>query len=58
MSVAEAALMLGVSPITVRRRIATGELQAVRVGQRGAVRIPESALARLLRPYQHEQGAA
>lgn len=42
-SVRQAAGRLGVSPDTVRRRIAAGELPALRIGYR-TVRIAESAL--------------
>lgn len=55
LSVNEAALELGVSPVTIRRRIASGELAAVRIGTRGAVRIPSAALALLIRPYSPQE---
>ncbi len=55
LSVPEAALRLHVSEVTVRRRIAAGELSAVRIGNRGAVRIPETALAAILQPYVDEE---
>jgi excisionase family DNA binding protein len=58
LSVAEAAAALGVSPITVRRRIASGELSAVRVGERGAVRIDAAALDELCQPYIDPKEAA
>ena len=51
LSVGEVAAALGVSSITVRRRIASGELPAVRVGRHGAVRVSEDALQQLVRPY-------
>jgi excisionase family DNA binding protein len=54
LSVPEAALRLHVSEVTVRRRIASGELSAVRIGERGAVRIPETALTEFCRPYHDD----
>jgi excisionase family DNA binding protein len=53
LSVPEAALRLRVSEVTVRRRIAAGELTAVRVGKRGAVCVPVLALEELCVPYHH-----
>ena len=52
LTVRETADLLAVSPLTVRRRIAGGELAAVRVGagRRSPVRIPRGALDQLLRP--------
>lgn len=46
LTVARVAELLSVSELTVRRRIATGEIPAVRLGAAGraAVRIPEDAL--------------
>jgi excisionase family DNA binding protein len=45
LSVREAAGMLNVSRITVRRKIAAGELLAVQLGGRGSsIRIPRDAL--------------
>jgi excisionase family DNA binding protein len=45
MSVAEAAMLLGVSAPTIRRKIATGELPAVRLGDKGSsIRIPRAEL--------------
>ena len=48
LSVAEVAHRYGVSVRTIRRMIADGELAVVRV--RGAIRIPESEVARLTMP--------
>jgi excisionase family DNA binding protein len=45
LTVAEAALMLKVSPITVRRYIADGRLEAKRVGR--GIRVEQEALERL-----------
>jgi excisionase family DNA binding protein len=45
LSVARAARMLDVAPITIRRKIETGELPATQLGGPGsAVRIPRQAL--------------
>jgi excisionase family DNA binding protein len=45
LSIREAAEMLKVSPITIRRRIEAGELSAVQLGGRGSsIRIPRAAL--------------
>lgn len=47
LTVREAAELLRVSPITVRRHIAAGHIKAVRVGR--AVRVPKATLDQLLR---------
>ena len=46
LTVARVAELLSVSELTVRRKIATGEIPAVKLATagRGAVRIPEDAL--------------
>ena len=45
LSVAAAADLLDVAPITIRRRIESGELPAAQLGGRGsAIRIPRRAL--------------
>ena len=54
--------LTGLSLITLNRYIRSGRLHAVRVGER-AIRVPESELARLIRPYdkethREEQGSA
>jgi excisionase family DNA binding protein len=46
----EAARELRLSRQTVYRRIASGELEARRVGVSGPLRVPEEAVERLLRP--------
>lgn len=46
----EAAEQLGVVPLTVRRRIATGELPAYRLGNSKTVRILADDLDALMRP--------
>jgi excisionase family DNA binding protein len=43
-----------VSPATVRRRIAAGELEAFRVGRDGKVRIRERSLDELLVRYERK----
>lgn len=45
-SLAEAAALLGVHPVTLRRLIKRGQIKAARVGRR--VLIPQAELARLL----------
>lgn len=47
LSVSEAAGALGVHPVTVRRLIAAGRLEAVRIGRppHGRLRIPAGSLA-------------
>jgi excisionase family DNA binding protein len=45
LSIRDAASMLGVAPITIRRKIETGELLAVQLGGCGSsIRIPREAL--------------
>jgi len=45
LSVAEVALKLGVSPPTVRRKIAAGEIPACQLGRSGAsIRVPVDGL--------------
>ena len=46
LTVADVAQMLAISELTVRRKIAAGEIPAVRLSTdgRGAVRIPEAGL--------------
>lgn len=56
LTVAEAASALRVSPLTLRRRIARGEVPAYRVGARGAVRLEANAVRGLLRPYRAGRG--
>jgi excisionase family DNA binding protein len=46
----EAAHLLRCSPLTIYRAISRGELQAVRLGPNGSLRITETALERFLRP--------
>ncbi len=43
----------GLSLITLNRDIRSGRLHVVRVGER-AIRVPESELSRLIRPYDRE----
>ena len=52
----EAARELGCHPATLRRHIADGELQAVRLGRRGGYRISREALERFLRPAGGPRG--
>jgi len=55
LSIAEVALMLGVSPATVRRKIEAGDLPAVRLGGPGfAVRIPRAGLEAWLAAHRTE----
>jgi hypothetical protein len=41
-----------VSPSTIRRKIHCGELDALRVGARGGLRVQPEALTKLLIKYQ------
>lgn len=50
LTVAEVARRLRQSQDTIRRKIATGELEAVRLGEHGPLRIPEEALGAHLLP--------
>ncbi len=50
LTVDEVARQLRQSRVTVRRKIQAGELEAVRLGEHGPLRIPEDALAAHLRP--------
>lgn len=49
-TVPEIAAELLVSPRTIYRAIERGELTAVRVGERGRIRVPVEALEKLIRP--------
>jgi excisionase family DNA binding protein len=53
LTIHEAAERLNVSPITVRRRIAAGELEAVRNGTAAVVRIEPEAVAACLQPIKY-----
>jgi excisionase family DNA binding protein len=55
-TVAEAARLLSVHPMTIRRAIETGEIPAVRV--RRAVRIPGASLDNLLDAARAPRGSA
>jgi excisionase family DNA binding protein len=57
MTIDEAAMQLRVHPATVRRRIASGELEAVRLGRGDgrSIRIPSRALEALLVPAVAER---
>jgi excisionase family DNA binding protein len=57
LTVAEVAELVRCSEPTVRRRIRTGALAAVRIGDGRAIRVYRSAVADLLEPVVHE-GAA
>lgn len=48
LTIPEAAQVMRVSPITVRRHIAQGEIEAVRVGR--GVRISKESLERFIKP--------
>jgi excisionase family DNA binding protein len=50
LTVEQVAEILAQSTVTVRRKVATGALEAVRLGSSGPLRILESALAKHLRP--------
>lgn len=50
LTVAEAARCLRQSVHTIRRKVAAGELEAVRLGDHGPLRIPEDALTAHMRP--------
>jgi excisionase family DNA binding protein len=53
LTVRETAAMLRVNPITVRRYIASGRLEAVRVGRR--IRVPLEAVGRLAKPVDPQE---
>jgi excisionase family DNA binding protein len=50
MTVEEAARHLRVSPVTIYRRCADGQLPHIRMGAHGPIRIPASELERLYAP--------
>src|SRR5438477_11206026 len=50
LTVEEAAKLLRQSPATVRRKVAHGEIAAVRLGDFGPLRVPAGALEQHLRP--------
>jgi excisionase family DNA binding protein len=57
-TVPQIARELLVSRRTIYRAIARGELRAVRIGERGRLRVPVEALERLIRParpLQHDR---
>jgi excisionase family DNA binding protein len=57
-TVAEVSRRLRLSPDTVRRKIAAGELRAVRIGgEHGPLRIPADAVDELLRPAVRKAAA-
>jgi len=58
LTVDEVARQLRQSRVTVRRKIQAGELEAVRLGEHGPLRIPEDALASHLRPTSSARDAA
>jgi excisionase family DNA binding protein len=53
LTIREAAEWLNVSPITVRRLIAAGELEAVRIGTAAVVRIEPGAVTACLQPIEY-----
>lgn len=55
LDVVQASKRLRVCTATVRRRIAKGELRALRIGHGGPIRIPETEVDRLLVPYERER---
>jgi excisionase family DNA binding protein len=58
MTVRETAALLRQSERSVRRKIHSGELLAVRVGEHGPLRVDERELERLLAPVAHGGEAA
>jgi excisionase family DNA binding protein len=50
LDVTQAARLLRVCPTTIRRKIARGELDAVRLGANGTYRVTQDAIDRFLRP--------
>lgn len=50
LTVDEVARRLRQSRVTIRRKVAAGELEAVRLGDHGPLRIPEDALTAHMRP--------
>lgn len=56
LTVDEVAKLLKVSPITVRRHIASGRLHAVRAGRN--VRVPRESVEAFLTPVHQEEAAA
>ena len=50
LTVDEVARRLRQSRVTIRRKITSGELEAVRLGDHGPLRVPVDALAAHLRP--------
>lgn len=56
LTTAAAARRCACHPTTITRAAAAGELEALRLGPRGSLRIPEGALEDWLRPDEREAG--
>ncbi len=54
----EVARRLRCQPVSVYRAIARGELEAVRLGEHGSLRVSDAALERFLRPAHVEREAS
>jgi excisionase family DNA binding protein len=54
----EVAAELRLSPLTVYRKISSGELAAVRIGEAGQLRVHRAAVDELLHPTGPEKEAA
>jgi excisionase family DNA binding protein len=57
LTVDEVARRFRQSRLTIRRKIATGQLEAVRLGEHGPLRVPEAALAAYLQPVSSSERA-
>jgi excisionase family DNA binding protein len=57
LTVDEVARRFRQSRLTIRRKIAAGQLEAVRLGEHGPLRVPEAALTAYLQPASSSERA-
>ena len=57
LSTGAAAALAACDPVTIRRAVAAGELEALRLGGHGHLRIPPEALREWLRPARDPEAS-